>query len=89
MTYQRLKMLVDRRPFAPFSLHLADDDVVEVRSPEFIWLHPSKRVVFVATGSEEAADDRIIDLLLVTQLSTGDAFDESVRSGGAGNQPEP
>ena len=88
MTFERLKALVDRRPFVPFNLHLAEGDVVAVRSPEFIWLHPSKRVVFVATGSEEAADDRIIDLLLVTQVSTTGAFDSSVQ-GGAAERPEP
>ena len=82
MTYQRIKALVDRRPFVPLKLHLAEGDVIPVRSPEFIWLHPSKRVVFVATGAEEEAPDRIVDLLLVTQASTEGFADAALRSGG-------
>ena len=76
MTLQRLKALVDRRPFSPFQIHLADGDQVEVKSPEFMWLHPTGRVVYVATGTDEQADDRIIDLLLVTQLSTNNGIDQ-------------
>ena len=82
MTYQRLKAFVDRQPFVPFKLHVADGDLIEVKSPEFIWLHPSKRVVFIATGDNENADDRIVDLLLVTQISSGNGFDPAVQSGG-------
>lgn len=81
MTYQRIGDRVDRRPFSPFNPHLADSQILPVRSPEFIWLHPSKRVVFVATGQQEEAPDRIVDLLLVTQLSTTGAFDKTGRPG--------
>jgi hypothetical protein len=77
MTVQRVKALVDKKPFSPFNIHLADGDVVEVKSPEFIWLHPTGRVIYVATGRDEQADDRIIDLLLVTQLSTSNGLDQS------------
>jgi hypothetical protein len=76
MTMQRLKALVEKQPFSAFKIHLADGDVVPVSSPEFIWLHPSGRTVYVATGSDEKADDRIIDLLLVTQLSTSNGLDQ-------------
>ncbi|HZL35703.1 MAG TPA: hypothetical protein VFC78_10375 [Tepidisphaeraceae bacterium] len=82
MTFQRLEAVVERKPFVPFNLHLAEGDVITVKSPEFIWLHPSKRVVFVATGEEEDSDDRIIDLLLVSQISTGNGFHPSVQMGG-------
>jgi hypothetical protein len=76
MTIQRIKALVDKKPFSPFNVHMADGDIVEVKSPEFIWMHPTGRVIYVATGSDEQADDRIIDLLLVTQVSTSNGLDQ-------------
>jgi hypothetical protein len=75
VTSQQLRGLVGRKPFHPFKIHLADGDVIVVKSPEFVWLHPAGRVIYVATGTDEQAEDRVVDLLLVTQLSTGNGLD--------------
>ena len=88
MTVQRLKALIEKKPFSPFYIHLADGDVVEVKSPEFIWLHPTGRVVYVATGRNEEADDRIIDLPLVSQLSTSHGLDQEFPPSRAKKPPE-
>lgn len=72
MTIDRLRAAVDAVPFKPFSLHLADGDVIPVRSPYHIAFHPPGRTVLV-DHPDESFD--VIDLLLVTKL----AFRKSTR----------
>jgi hypothetical protein len=69
MTYQRLQAMLAERPFKPFRIHTSDGEVVPVKSPEFAWIHPSKRVVMVATDSKLDTEE-IIDLLHITKLSS-------------------
>lgn len=68
MTVQRLQAMLDDRAFRPFSIHTSDGEVVRAKSPEFAWLHPSKRVIFVATSSTVDREE-VIDLLHITKLS--------------------
>jgi hypothetical protein len=74
-----MKALLEERPFKAFSIHTSDGDVVRVRSPEFAWLHPSKRVIFVATSASEDREE-IIDLLHITKLTISTGLS---RGGGA------
>jgi hypothetical protein len=67
MTVQRLKAMLDEKPFKAFEIHTSDGEVVLVKSPEFAWLHPNKRTIYVATNP--AIDrEEIIDLLHITKL---------------------
>ncbi len=66
MTLDRLKAAVDAVPFRPFSLRLADGDVVAIRSPYQIAFLPPGRTILV-DQPDESFD--VIDLLLVTKLS--------------------
>jgi hypothetical protein len=66
MTADQVKEVYKARPFRAFSLHLADGDTIHVKSPEFMWMTPGGRTIFVSQGGESAA---IIDLLLVTKIS--------------------
>lgn len=68
MTTTQLQKVLAAKPFTPFTLRLADGSRVPVRSPEFAWIHPGGRTVFVATD-DDAAD--IIDLLLVAAIEVG------------------
>ena len=70
MTFERLHALLEGRPFKPFRIHTSDGEVVSVKSPEFAWLHPSKRVMFVATDPGLDTEETI-DLLHITKLSVG------------------
>ena len=72
MTIERFNAVVKQRPFQPFTIHTADGEKVRVKSPEFVWLPPKSRTLYVATG--QGVDDEhveYIDLLLVTKLSVG------------------
>jgi hypothetical protein len=66
MTTDQVKEAYRARPFRPFRLHLADGDTIPVKSPEFMWMTPGGRTVFVSQGGDAA---EIIDLLLVTKIS--------------------
>lgn len=68
MTSDQVRTLHQAKPFAAFTLHLADGEKIPVKSPEFMWITPGGRTVFVSQGDEKVS---IIDLLLVTQLTLG------------------
>ena len=69
MTLQRLQAMLGERPFQPFRVHTSDGEVVDVRSPEYAWLHPSGRVMLVATDPK-LDSEQVLDLLHITKLST-------------------
>ena len=68
MTSDQVRTLHQAKPFAAFTLNLADGEKIPVKSPEFMWITPGGRTVFVSQGDEKVS---IIDLLLVTQLTLG------------------
>ena len=71
MTTAQLKKLHEARPFQPFEIHLADGSLLSVPHPEFLWVTPGGRTVWVALGAGEEDAAAIVDLLLVTKLVTG------------------
>ena len=70
MVIERLKAMLDERPFRPFEIHTSDGDVVRVKSADFAWIHPSGRTMFVATDPRFDTE-YVIDLLHITKLSQG------------------
>jgi hypothetical protein len=76
MTTDQVKEAYRARPFRPFNLHLADGDTIPVKSPEFMWMTPGGRTVFVSQGGDAA---EIIGLLLVTKISFGNGSAPSKR----------
>jgi hypothetical protein len=70
MDFDRLKARLDERPFKPFFIHTSDGDVIQVKSADFAWIHPSKRTMFVATDPRFDTE-YVIDLLHVTKLVEG------------------
>jgi hypothetical protein len=68
MTVEQLDAVHKAQPFKPFTVHVADGSKHRVVSPEFLWRTPGGRTVVVSKGGEEVA---IIDLLLVTKITTG------------------
>ncbi len=65
MTLKQVQAVQGARPFRPFTLHLADGDVLSVRHPEFLALSPAGRTVVVFGQDDEMS---IVDLLLVTRI---------------------
>ena len=68
MTIEKFDEFMKRRPFAPFTVHTADGEKFDVKSPEFASRTQQGRTIFVSTGGERT---ECIDLLLVTRLSAG------------------
>jgi hypothetical protein len=68
VTTEQLDTVHQARPFKPFTIHVADGTSHRVVSPEFLWRTPGGRTIFVSSGGEQVA---IIDLLLVTKITTG------------------
>jgi hypothetical protein len=69
MVYERLKAMLDERPFKPFYIHTSDGDVIRVKSADFAWIHPSQRTMFVATDPRFDTE-YVIDLLHITKLAS-------------------
>lgn len=65
MTKEALGKTIQREPFQPFTLHLADGREVKVPHREFISMHPTGRTV-VVYGEDE--DLEILDVMLVTSV---------------------
>lgn len=65
MTIERIRDAINRQPFAPFVIHLADGRQIPVQHREFIFATPSGRTIIVAQPDDSL---NIIDLLLVTDL---------------------
>jgi hypothetical protein len=68
MTSEQLQHHIRRQPFEPFILHLADDEKIPVRHPEFILHVPGDRTCVVAHEEERVYST--IDLLLVSRITT-------------------
>lgn len=76
---EELKEIKDRRPFQPFSIHLADGRELRITHPDSVAWHaggiPRVLLVAHADGSE------FVDLTLITGLRVPHA--ESTRDAGA------
>jgi hypothetical protein len=70
MTTAQVKKLLEARPFQPFTIHLANGSKLHLPHPKFMWIHPGGRTIHVAESDDENDGAAIIDLLLVTKLST-------------------
>ena len=66
MTTEAIKTAVQRRPFRPFSVRLADGSQIQIESQDFVALHPAGKtfVIFEPDGGY-----RIVDIPLVADLS--------------------
>ena len=67
MMHDRLKTMLDERPFVPFDIHTSDGDVIRVKSSDFAWIHPGKRTMFVATDPRFDTE-LVINLRHITKL---------------------
>ncbi len=83
MTTDQVKEVYKAKPFRSFTLHLADGDTIPVKSPEFMWMTPGGRTIFVSQGGDSAA---IIDLLLVTKITVANGSASSKRRRRSGGE---
>ncbi len=62
----QIKELLTRQPFQPFVVHLADGREFTVPHPEFAWLPPTGRTLYVEEYEEFV---QRIDTMLVSSVS--------------------
>ena len=75
MTYETVKEHLARRPFVPFTVHVADGDKLGVKSPEYAFLHPRQRYLLIAPSDQNDLQfDRFVDLDSITQIVTNEGF---------------
>ncbi len=66
MQVDQIRESLKRKPFQPFLVHLADGRRFAVPHPEFAWLIPNGRSLFVVEREEYV---HRIDTMLVTSVS--------------------
>jgi hypothetical protein len=79
MTTEKLRGMLYARPFKPFSIHLAEGTVIPVKHPEFVLITSGGRTAHVHTVRGEEV--KMIDLLLVTRITTYGAGSKRSRTG--------
>lgn len=67
---RQIKAMLDDKPFRAFTIYTSDGQVVTVQDPNFAWLHPFGRTMYVCSDSRSAADE-VIHVLQVTKLAHG------------------
>lgn len=67
MTKEVLREAVQRQPFRPFSLRMADGATYHVPARDFVSLSPNGRTVIVF-GEENKL--KILDAMLITEIET-------------------
>ena len=70
MTAIQLKKAQNQIPFVPFTVQVSDQGKFYVPHPEFLWVMPDKRTIFIYKKDERAAT--WVDILHVTSIK----FDE-------------
>ncbi len=65
MTTEHLRSTLRASPFMPFTIRMADGRVCHVPHPDFVWIPPSSRMVFIHSPDKSYS---IVDLLLMTEL---------------------
>jgi hypothetical protein len=74
MSPERIKQLLETKPFQPFTVVTGDGDAVDVLSREFAWLKPGNRTLIVSVPLVRAAreegdfQDHNIDVFLITKV---------------------
>jgi hypothetical protein len=70
MIQERIKAMLDERPFRPFTIFTSDGRVATVKNPGFAWVHPAGRTMYVCPDPSVDVDE-VINLLHITKLATG------------------
>jgi hypothetical protein len=75
MSPDRIRTFLREQPFRPFTVHTGDGKSVNVMSPEFAFLHPGGRTLWISvprrSNARDEADfeDHHIDVFLITKVT--------------------
>ena len=78
MSPDQLRITLRTAPFTPFRVHLVDQRTFDVPHPEFAWMVPSGRTLYVVGGSLDAAE--AIDVSLIVSLAPIDGSSSGARA---------
>ena len=76
MSPDRIKAVLETKPFQPFTIHTGDGSTVDVLSKEFAFLYPGGRTLLVSVPKKRGAKDEAdfeehrIDVFLITKLTS-------------------
>jgi len=76
MSPERIRQLLDTKPFQPFTVYTGDGGSIDVLSREFAWLMPGGRTMIVSVPvvagarQEDEFDVHNIDVFLITKVAT-------------------
>lgn len=74
MSRDRIREILETKPFQPFRIYTGDGSTVDVISREFAFLYPSGRTLLVSVPrkrlakEEEDFEDHRIDVFLITKV---------------------
>ncbi len=72
MKAETIKEAINKQPFEPFSLRMGSGDVIPVKHPEFAFLTPLGRTLYVVLlGPDAPAGDeytKILDTMLIESI---------------------
>ena len=71
MDRERLQAVIKAVPFEPFTVHVDDGDLIGIRSPEYIWLPPIGRTVYILRQAGDGDEMRIVGLDHISQVTVG------------------
>ena len=67
---EKIRAMLGGQPFRPFTIFTSDGQACTVKNPNFAWIHPFGRTMYVCPDPTSAADE-VINLTHVTKLATG------------------
>ena len=79
MSPEQLRSSLRKAPFTPFRVRLVDQRTFDVPHPEFAWLMPSGRTVYIVSP-ESLETAEIIDVALIVSLSPIDGASSGSRA---------
>lgn len=69
MMTEKIRTMLNKRPFRQFVIHTSGGDAVRVKAPDFAWIHPAEETMYVCPDPESSAD-QVINLSYVTRVTS-------------------
>jgi hypothetical protein len=76
---EKIQGMLNSRPFRPFTIFTSDGQRTTVINPNFAWIHPFGRTMYVCPDPSSSADE-VINILHVTKLATGARHSQNRRN---------
>lgn len=68
MHVEEIKKLLHSEPFKPFTVYMPNDRAFQIPHPEFAWVTPNGRTMFIASENDTGTDMLEIPLIVRIQV---------------------